>query len=134
MSKRWSIIEIEFLINNYEIMSYSKIANILGKTIKAIESKLYKLNLRLSEQEKHKRLRINGQNQIMDSNPNWKGGISENHYHYKKLQIKRYPEKVKARELLNIAISNGRIKRKNCIICGNPNTQGHHEDYSKPLT
>jgi len=38
------------------------------------------------------------------NNPRWKGGISKNHYHYKKIQMERHPERVKARNILNKAI------------------------------
>lgn len=40
----------------------------------------------------HAKYDFNGEN-----NPNWKGGISQNYYHYKKIQKQRYPEKIKAR-------------------------------------
>lgn len=47
-----------------------------------------------------------------------------------------YPEKYKARTLLNNAITNGRITRETkCQICSQEGVKiyGHHEDYSKPL-
>lgn len=31
------------------------------------------------------------------------------------------------------AIRNKQIVRQPCEVCGNPKSQGHHEDYSKPL-
>jgi hypothetical protein len=31
------------------------------------------------------------------------------------------------------AVREGLIKRQPCIICGNPKTVGHHEDYNKQL-
>jgi hypothetical protein len=31
------------------------------------------------------------------------------------------------------AIRDGRIKQESCAVCGKEKTQGHHEDYSKPL-
>lgn len=30
-------------------------------------------------------------------------------------------------------LKNGNIKRKPCQVCGNPETDAHHDDYSKPL-
>ena len=72
-------------------------------------------------------------NEVGNKNPNWKDGISKNNYHYKKLQKKRYPEKIRAREILQYNIKVGNIVRKPCEICGNINSHGHHEDYSKPL-
>lgn len=34
----------------------------------------------------------------------------------------------------NKAIRTGAIKRGCCEICGKPNADGHHDDYSKPFT
>jgi len=45
----------------------------------------------------------------------------------------RNPEKKKASNLLGVAIANGKIKRQPCCVCGDMNSHGHHEDYSKPL-
>lgn len=71
--------------------------------------------------------------QYGEANPNWKGGISTNHYRYKKLQIQRYPERVRASSLLCSAVRAGKVTRGSCTVCGEPNAQGHHEDYSLPL-
>jgi hypothetical protein len=30
------------------------------------------------------------------------------------------------------AIRRGIVKREGCAVCGNPRTDGHHADYSKP--
>ena len=43
------------------------------------------------------------------------------------------PEKYKARTALSNAVRDKRIFRMPCVHCGNPKSQGHHEDYSKPL-
>lgn len=52
-------------------------------------------------------------------------------------QAKRHkrlnPNKAKARELVAKAIRSGRITRDPCQFCGNPKSQAHHHDYSKPL-
>lgn len=45
---------------------------------------------------------------------------------------KRYPEKYRAHKLLQYAVKKGYILRGVCK-CGETKTQGHHEDYSKPL-
>ena len=66
-------------------------------------------------------------------NPNWKNGISKNNYHYKLLQIERYPEKVKARQIVYNAIKSGKLKRSPCEICSDLKSEAHHEDYLKPL-
>lgn len=31
------------------------------------------------------------------------------------------------------AIAAAKLKKQPCEICGNPRTDGHHDDYSKPL-
>lgn len=68
-------------------------------------------------------------------NPNWKGGISKDNYHYKKLQIKRYPLRMKARDEIRKALRSGKLVRiKKCEICNKIcKTEAHHEDYNKPL-
>ena len=68
-----------------------------------------------------------------NKNPNWKNGISKNHYHYKKLQVKRYPEKNKARQAVCRAVKSGKLIREPCQVCGDARVHAHHEDYSKPL-
>lgn len=75
-----------------------------------------------------------------ERNPNWKDGISKNNYHYKKIQKERYPNRVKAREILKQAIRSGIVTKPNyCSLCGDiyseDKTQihGHHEDYKQPL-
>ena len=42
-------------------------------------------------------------------------------------------KKTKARDEFRYAVRTGKIVRKPCIYCGDPKSQGHHEDYSKPL-
>lgn len=43
------------------------------------------------------------------------------------------PLKYKARVAVSNAIRDNRIQKENCVFCGDPNTEAHHEDYSKPL-
>lgn len=42
-------------------------------------------------------------------------------------------QKKKAWRDLNNGIRDGKIKRLPCRFCGNPRSQAHHDDYSKPL-
>ena len=72
-------------------------------------------------------------NKVGENNPNWRGGISKNGFHYKQIQIDRYPDKVKARQLVSEALRSGRLKRDKCVVCGAAMANAHHEDYSKPL-
>jgi len=71
--------------------------------------------------------------QLGEENNNWRGGISKDHYHYKKIQKYRYPERVRARQLVNEALRKGRMLRLPCEVCSEmEDVQSHHEDYSKP--
>lgn len=72
--------------------------------------------------------------QVGDNNPNWKGGISTNAYHYKKDQVSRYPERVSARKKVAYALKTGKLTKTACVNCGaTEDIQAHHHDYSKPL-
>lgn len=55
----------------------------------------------------------------------------------KREAMKRYsekhPEKKIAHQIAGNAIRDGRLKRQPCFVCGDENSQAHHEDYSKPL-
>lgn len=43
------------------------------------------------------------------------------------------PQAEKARDTTKQAIKNGKLTRLPCRVCGNPKSEAHHEDYSKPL-
>ncbi len=50
------------------------------------------------------------------------------------IRREKFPEKVKARDILNNAIKNGKIKKGKCAVChSTKRIHGHHRDYSKPL-
>ena len=78
--------------------------------------------------EVHKKYDFGGEN-----NPNWKGGISQDYYRYKKLQVQRYPDRIKARNKVRYAIKVGKLQRKPCETCGEAPSFAHHENYGKPL-
>lgn len=42
-------------------------------------------------------------------------------------------EKIRARETARDAIKRGKMTRRPCVECGAPETEAHHEDYSRPL-
>lgn len=42
-------------------------------------------------------------------------------------------KKAGARKKLHMAVKSGRIKKLPCSECGDPKSQGHHDDYDKPL-
>ena len=45
----------------------------------------------------------------------------------------RNPQRVWAHMALRSGLRRGLIDKQPCHVCGHPNTEGHHEDYSKPL-
>ena len=45
----------------------------------------------------------------------------------------KYPEKVRAREIVSCEIRNNRLVPQPCEMCNKTPSEGHHEDYSKPL-
>ena len=46
---------------------------------------------------------------------------------------KHHPEKNRAHNTVYRALKSGIIQREDCAVCGDPETEAHHEDYSKPL-
>lgn len=55
----------------------------------------------------------------------------------RKIAVARYrekfPERRHATTALNNAINLGKIIRGTCEVCGSPRTDGHHDDYGRPL-
>lgn len=68
-----------------------------------------------------------------DENPNWKGGVSKDSYRYKMRQLKKHPNRVKAREEVQKALRSGKLTKKPCELCGDPKVQAHHVNYARPL-
>ncbi len=52
---------------------------------------------------------------------------------YEQALRERHPDKYRARNMVSNAIRDGVLARQPCEVCGNPKSQAHHEDYSKPL-
>lgn len=42
-------------------------------------------------------------------------------------------QKVNAHTRVRRAVASGKLIKTPCIVCGNKKSQGHHEDYNKPL-
>ena len=61
--------------------------------------------------------------------PERKAKIAE----YQRKRRKKNPEKYKANTAVCNAIRDGKLERKPCEVCGDPESQAHHEDYSKPF-
>ena len=47
--------------------------------------------------------------------------------------IPKNREKHNARQRVFNALRDGRLNKESCEVCGEENSQAHHEDYSKPL-
>lgn len=45
----------------------------------------------------------------------------------------RYPQKARATAVLRYAVRSGKVKRLPCDVCGASESEGHHDDYNKPL-
>lgn len=68
-----------------------------------------------------------------DKNPNYKGSAALSNYEHKKNWRRRNPEKAKAHDIFRAAVRRKEIVRQACEVCGNPKSEGHHDDYAKPL-
>jgi len=68
-----------------------------------------------------------------DKSPNWKGGRSKDHMHYRRKFVKENPEKIKAQSIVLTAVRNGTLVKEPCKICGKGKVDSHHKDYTKPL-
>lgn len=47
--------------------------------------------------------------------------------------MKKLPNKDRANSIFANEVTWGRIKRQPCEVCGKPDAEGHHSDYSQPL-
>lgn len=45
----------------------------------------------------------------------------------------KFPEKYRARKIVERALACGSLKRMPCEVCANTKSEAHHDDYSKPL-
>lgn len=45
----------------------------------------------------------------------------------------KYPQKHEARIALRNAVRDGSVKRLPCEVCGSTDSEGHHDNYSRPL-
>lgn len=66
-------------------------------------------------------------------NPRWLGGVSTDNMRYRRRAIERWPEHEAARKKLNYAVRAGHVAKLPCEVCGSLKSNGHHEDYGKPL-
>lgn len=68
-----------------------------------------------------------------DKNPRWLGGVSNDNMRYRRRSKAAHPVEERCRQLVANAVKTGRLVRLPCEHCGATKSNGHHEDYSKPL-
>ena len=127
--------QIKYIRENVNSKSNQELADYLNIDKQALSRAMIKYKIKRDHEFQKKLMSHKG-----EDNPGWKGGIKKDNYHYTKLQRERYPEKVKARQILKRAIERGDIiKPTKCDDCpadfpDSPDKiHGHHEDYTKPL-
>jgi len=130
--KKWTLEEVKFIKKNYNKLSTPQLAKQLGRTIPSVSRMMKRFNIKRSESV-IKRLIKQFCSQAGSNHPNWKGGISQDNYHYRKIQVERYPERIRARQKTYKAIRNGKLKKEPCEVCGSLQVYAHHDDYAKPL-
>ena len=67
----------------------------------------------------------------------WRDRNPEKYRELRKVYDRKYKannrDKVNAGMKVLRAVRSGRLVKKPCVVCGDANAHGHHEDYSKPL-
>jgi len=125
--------EIKMIENNLHLTN-RMLAHILGRSESEIRNYLYKRMITRTPTQIHKINSRIASKRIGEKNPNWKGGISQDNYHYKKIQVERYPERIKARQRIYYHKKAGNIIPGNCETCGTEKgIEAHHPDYNNPL-
>lgn len=52
---------------------------------------------------------------------------------YQRERRAKHPDKYRAWQAISYALRYKKIQRESCKFCGNPKSQAHHHDYSRPL-
>ena len=122
-----------FIENNLQL-SNRIIAQRLDLTEAQVRCYLHKQRItRSNDQLEQIRERV-ATNQRGENNPNWKGGRSSDNYYYKKRQMERFPERIRARAIVYRAKQKGELIPQPCLICGTlESIQAHHPDHKKAL-
>jgi hypothetical protein len=124
--------QVRFIENNLQL-SNRLIAQRLDLTEAQVRCFLSKRGIRRTQEQLEQIRERIGANRRGENNPNWRGGRSTNNYFYKKRQMERYPERVRARVRVYQAKKKGELIPQPCFICGNSEVEAHHPNYSKPL-
>ena len=133
--KKWSVEDNNYLRTYYGRVPNQDLCATLGRSWEAVKNHARSLHVKMPKEEVAKRLSkaLKGADIYGEKNNNWKGGRSKDRSYYDTLQILRYPERVIARQKVQIAKKSGKLIQRACAVCGEAKTEAHHEDYSKPL-
>ncbi len=137
---KWKEIEKTFIMEKYLTMTQPEMAEELGRKLNSVKSYMSNNGITLPKEIRSQRFRkatLKMRNQLGgmkgSNNPNWRGGVSKNSYRYKLRQKKKFPEKIRAGQIVQNALRSGKLEKQRCEVCGDQNGHAHHEDYNKPL-
>ena len=99
------------------------------------QNKEYRQNpkAKARQREYSKQYAIDNYDRLLDKSREWRENNREIHNAANRRWRIENPEKAKAQRKLRHEVEMGRMVRGACEACGSQKTQGHHEDYSKPL-
>lgn len=139
MGSKWSLYEIEWLKENYALLSGKDLAAFLSRSVPSIQQKAFRLGIKLPDVEKIKRQIENGLQAFERINGGYGGdnlnkrGVRKSNSEYKHIQNERFPGRNTTRDITRYAIKKGIITKTPCEICGAIEVEAHHSDYTKPL-
>lgn len=89
---------------------------------------------RVAEYERQRRVKISNTPELLEKKRMLNRKSARRNYSKRFAYDKaRDPIKMHARAVVRQHVFDGRLERQPCKVCGIPNAQAHHEDYSKPL-
>jgi hypothetical protein len=122
----------KFILENLGL-SNVELSNATGLSVWKIKYYLRASGITRTNEQRESIMAKNGERQTGTGNPNFKGGISSDNYHYKKIQMERFPEKIEARKQVMLALKKGILKKQPCEECRSVKSEAHHPDHLKPL-
>lgn len=76
---------------------------------------------------------FNNKEKIKKDSKIWRSNNKKKYLQYGKTWTQKNKYKRSASRQLRYAVNSGKVRKEPCKICGNLISEGHHEDYSKPL-
>ncbi len=119
--KGWKKEEVQTIKNLINEKSNVELAELFNCTTSDISSALQRYNI-IRDPVFIKEL----QNPAGEDSHNWKGGRSTDNYFYRKRQVERFPEQIRARNAVYNAIQKGILIKTNiCSNCGEASDDIH---------